>query len=88
MPTRKRSLPTAKQSLPTAKEYADAKKEAETEFAEAETELADAQQEIEELKKPEWIVSDRHDLPSIRTTETMQIVSATSARYSRSSFSW
>lgn len=45
------------------KEYADAKKEAETEFAEAETELADAQREIEELKKPEWIVSDRHDLP-------------------------
>lgn len=45
------------------KEYEDGKKEAEEELADAEKELEDAQEEIDDLEVPEWIVSDRHNLP-------------------------
>lgn len=45
------------------KEYEDAKKEAEEEIADGEKEIRDAQKEIDDLEVPEWIISDRHDLP-------------------------
>lgn len=45
------------------KEYEDGKKEAEEEIAEAEKEIADAREEIADIAHPEWIISDRDDLP-------------------------
>lgn len=45
------------------KEYEDAKKEARDEIAEAEAKLADAQDKISEIELPEWMISDRDDLP-------------------------
>lgn len=44
-------------------EYEDGKKEAEEEIAEGEEKIADAQKEIDDLKVPEWYVTDRSDLP-------------------------
>ena len=45
------------------KEYEDARKEAEEEIAENEQKLADAQKELDELEEPEWMVTNRNDLP-------------------------
>ena len=44
-------------------EYEDGKKEAEDEIADGEQKIADAQEEIDKIEKPEWIISDRNDLP-------------------------
>ncbi|MED9966840.1 MAG: FtsX-like permease family protein [Blautia sp.] len=44
-------------------EYEEAKADAEKEIADGEKEIEDAQKEIDELEQPEWIVTDRHDLP-------------------------
>ena len=44
-------------------ELADAKKEAEEEIQEGEEKLADAKKELKEIKKPEWMVTDRNALP-------------------------
>lgn len=60
----KKELEDGEKELADGKqEYEDAKKEVEEELADAEKELADAQEEIDSLKQPEWIVTDRHDLP-------------------------
>ncbi|MDO4276771.1 MAG: ABC transporter permease [Eubacteriales bacterium] len=45
------------------KEYQDGKKEADEEIADGEKKLADAQKELDDLEVPEWIVTDRNDLP-------------------------
>lgn len=45
------------------KEYEEAKADAQKEIADGEKEIADAEKELEELKQPEWIVTDRNDLP-------------------------
>ena len=45
------------------KEYEDAKKEAEDEIAENQQKLDDAKKELEDLEMPEWMVTDREDLP-------------------------
>lgn len=45
------------------KEYEDGVKEFEEEIADAEQKIADARQEIADLKEPEWMVTDRSDLP-------------------------
>ncbi len=45
------------------KEYEDGKKEAEEEIAEGEQEIADGEKEIEDLKMPEWLITDRNSLP-------------------------
>lgn len=45
------------------KEYEEAKADAEKEIADGEKEIADAQKEINDLEVPEWMVTDRHDLP-------------------------
>ena len=45
------------------KEYEDAQKDAEDESAENQQKLDDAKKELEDLEKPEWMVTDREDLP-------------------------
>ena len=45
------------------KEYEDAKKDAEDEIAENQQKLDDAKKELEDLEMPEWMVTDREDLP-------------------------
>ena len=45
------------------KEYEDAKKNAEDEIAENQQKLDDAKKELEDLEMPEWMVTDREDLP-------------------------
>ena len=45
------------------KEYEDAKKDAEDEIAENQQKLNDAKKELEDLEMPEWMVTDREDLP-------------------------
>lgn len=45
------------------KEYEEGKKEAEEEIADGEEKIRDAEKEIEDLKMPEWYVTDRTDLP-------------------------
>lgn len=44
-------------------EYEDGKKEAEEELADGEQKLADAQEEIDKISQPEWMVTNRNDLP-------------------------
>ena len=44
-------------------EYETSRKDAEEEIAENEQKLADARKELDELKEPEWMVTDREDLP-------------------------
>ncbi len=44
-------------------EYDEAKADAEEEIADGEREIADAREEIADIEQPEWIVSDRNDLP-------------------------
>lgn len=45
------------------KEYEDAQKDAEDEIVENQQKLDDAKKEMEDLEKPEWMVTDREDLP-------------------------
>lgn len=45
------------------KEYENAKKDAEDEIAENQQKLNDAKKELEDLEMPEWMVTDREDLP-------------------------
>ena len=45
------------------KEYEDAQKDAEDEIAENQQKLDDAKKELEDLEMPEWMVTDREDLP-------------------------
>lgn len=45
------------------KEHEDAKKDAEDEIAENQQKLNDAKKELEDLEMPEWMVTDREDLP-------------------------
>ncbi|MCF0133757.1 MAG: ABC transporter permease [Blautia sp.] len=45
------------------KEYEDGRKEFEEEITDAEKKITDAEEELADLKTPEWIVSDRSDLP-------------------------
>ena len=45
------------------KEYEDAKKDAEDEIAENQQKLNDAKKELEDLEMPEWMVTEREDLP-------------------------
>ena len=45
------------------KEYEDAQKDAEDEIVENQQKLDDAKKELEDLEKPEWMVTDREDLP-------------------------
>ena len=45
------------------KEYEDAKKDAEDEIAENQQKLNDAKKELEDMEMPEWMVTDREDLP-------------------------
>lgn len=59
-----KDLKEAKQKLKDGwKEYEDGKKEAEEEIAEGEQKIADARKEISEIEEPEWIITDRNDLP-------------------------
>lgn len=45
------------------KEYEDGVKEYEEEIADAQAEITDAEEEIAQIKKPEWMISDRSSLP-------------------------
>ena len=45
------------------KEYEDAQKDAEDEIAENQQKLDDAKKELEDLEMPEWMVTDREELP-------------------------
>lgn len=45
------------------KEYEDAKKDAEDEIAENQQKLDDAKKKLEDLEMPEWMVTDREELP-------------------------
>ena len=45
------------------KEYEDGKKDAEKEIADGEKKIQDAQDEIDDISMPEWMVTDRNDLP-------------------------
>ena len=45
------------------KEYEDGKKDAEREIADGEKKIQDAQDEIDDISMPEWMVTDRNDLP-------------------------
>ena len=59
-----KDLKEAEQKLKDGwKEYEDGKKEAEDEIAEGEQKIEDARKEISEIEEPEWIVTDRNDLP-------------------------
>ena len=44
-------------------EYETSRKDAEEEIAENEQKLADARKELDDLEQPEWMVTDREDLP-------------------------
>ena len=45
------------------KEYEDAKKEANEKIEDGEKEIQEAREELSDLELPEWIVTDRNDLP-------------------------
>ncbi len=45
------------------KEYEDGKKDAEKEITDGEKKIQDAQDEIDDISQPEWMVTDRNDLP-------------------------
>ena len=60
----KKDLEQGEQDLEDGKkEYEDSKKEAEDEIADNEKKLSDAREELETLEQPEWMVTDRKDLP-------------------------
>ena len=52
------------------KEYQDGKKEADDKIAEARQKIEDAQKEVDDIETPEWIVTDRNDLPEYSDFET------------------
>ena len=45
------------------KDYKDGEKEAQDKIKEGEDKITDAKKDLQELKKPEWIITDRNDLP-------------------------
>lgn len=60
----KKDLEDAKKKLSDGKkEYQDGKKEADDKIAEAHQKIEDAQKEVDDIETPEWIVTDRNDLP-------------------------
>ena len=60
----KKDLEDAKKKLSDGKkEYQDGKKEADDKIAEARQKIEDAQKEVDDIETPEWILSDRNDLP-------------------------
>ena len=60
----KKYLEDAKKKLSDGKkEYQDGKKEADDKIAEAQQKIEDAQKEVDDIETPEWILSDRNDLP-------------------------
>lgn len=60
----KKDLEDAKKKLSDGKkEYQDGKKEADDKIAEAQQKIKDAQKEVDDIETPEWIVTDRNDLP-------------------------
>ena len=60
----KKDLEDAKNKLSDGKkEYQDGKKEADDKIAEAQQKIEDAQKEVDDIETPEWIVTDRNDLP-------------------------
>lgn len=60
----KKELEDAKKKLSDGKkEYQDGKKEADDKIAEAQQKIEDAQKEVDDIETPEWIISDRNDLP-------------------------
>ena len=60
----KKDLEDAKKKLSDGKkEYQDGKKEADEKIAEAQQKIEDAQKEVDDIETPEWIVTDRNDLP-------------------------
>ena len=60
----KKDLEDAKKKLSDGKkEYQDGKKEADDKIAEAQQKIEDAQKEVDDIETPEWILSDRNDLP-------------------------
>ena len=60
----KKDLEDAKKKLSDGKkEYQDGKKEADDKIAEAQQKIDDAQKEVDDIETPEWIITDRNDLP-------------------------
>lgn len=60
----KKDLEDAKKKLSDGKkEYQDGKKEADDKIAEAQQKIEEAQKEVDDIETPEWIISDRNDLP-------------------------
>ena len=60
----KKDLEDAKKKLSDGKkEYQDGKKEADDKIAEAQQKIEDAQKEVDDIETPEWIITDRNDLP-------------------------
>ena len=60
----KKDLEDVKKKLSDGKkEYQDGKKEADEKIAEAQQKIEDAQKEVDDIETPEWIVTDRNDLP-------------------------
>ena len=60
----KKDLEDAKKKLSDGKkEYQDGKKESDDKIAEAQQKIEDAQKEVDDIETPEWILSDRNDLP-------------------------
>ena len=59
-----KDLEDAKKKLSDGKkEYQDGKKEADDKIAEAQQKIDDAQKEVDDIETPEWIITDRNDLP-------------------------
>ena len=60
----KKDLEDVKKKLSDGKkEYQDGKKEADDKIAEAQQKIEDAQKEVDDIETPEWIITDRNDLP-------------------------
>lgn len=60
----KKDLEDAKKKLSDGKkEYQDGKKEADDKIAEAQQKIDDVQKEVDDIETPEWIITDRNDLP-------------------------
>lgn len=59
-----KELADAKKKLEDGwEEYHDGEKEADEEIADGEKKIADARKEILDIEEPEWIITDRNDLP-------------------------
>lgn len=59
-----KELADAKKKLEDGwEEYHDGEKEADEEIADGEKKIADARKEIQDIEEPEWIITDRNDLP-------------------------